>query len=269
VLAVIETGAFNPNIAPPPGYQAVVVIADNSHLVEVVSGNLQVTDTSPSNGDTLAGGPGNDTLIGSTNTVLIGGSGPTTIYGGIADTIYGGSGPTTIYGGVDDTIAAGSGNTLIYGAPGASLTGGTGRDTIHGAVGDTISSGQSGNELIDAHAGFEVVDSIHGSVADLTVIGGTHDTIGGNAGNDHFNLGSGQDQLIVAQGGGNDTVTDFSKAAGDRIAFAGETTKEIRQIVATQVHTHVQGVASTVLSFPDGTQMTLVGVHHVNAGFFA
>ncbi|MGE0424758.1 MAG: M10 family metallopeptidase C-terminal domain-containing protein [Reyranellaceae bacterium] len=63
---------------------------------------------------------------------------------------------------------------------------------------------------------------IGGSVGDDTLVGGAgDDTLAGRLGNDALTGGGGADLFIYAAGDGNDTITDFDAAEGDRVDLAG------------------------------------------------
>ena len=62
---------------------------------------------------------------------------------------------------------------------------------------------------------------------------------------------------------GSDTVMNFQTGV-DHLSYFGETTAINNAIVAAQQSTG----GNTVLTFPDSTSVTLVGLTHVNAGVF-
>jgi len=239
-------------------------------------------------GDTITGstGSGTSTIIGAASTTITGGSG-TDLINGLAgpESITGGSGATTIWGGSGDTIAGGIGNlfadgslggqrigggsgvSIILGGAGNTITGstGSGTSTIIGAPGDTITGG-SGSDLINGTLGSQ---SITGGSGSTTVWGGAGDTITGGPGEltvdiDHVNF-PGAERVDDNGTNGSDTITGFTQSAGDRISFRNETTAAINGVVATAQSSN----GNTLITFPDGGMMTLVGITKIDGSFFA
>jgi Ca2+-binding RTX toxin-like protein len=69
--------------------------------------------------------------------------------------------------------------------------------------------------------GSNKADNLAGSVGTDVVEGGRgNDRLDGGAGNDTLAGGSGADTFVLRSGGGNDVVTDFDAASGDRVMFA-------------------------------------------------
>ena len=64
--------------------------------------------------------------------------------------------------------------------------------------------------------------------------------------------------------GGHDTVFGFNHAGGDAISFGGENAASVSHVVATaQEHN-----GNTLVTLPDGSTITLVGVTHIDSSFF-
>jgi len=126
-------------------------------------------------GITITGSPGDDVIVGDTDSINIidGGAGADTITGGSAnDTMSGGDGIDNITGnnGID-TINGGAGNDT--------LTGGTSNDTINGDAGDdTINAGAGTNDVVFGGEGNDTV--IISADANLTQL----DTYAGGDGTD-------------------------------------------------------------------------------------
>ena len=78
-----------------------------------------VLDVTP--GDSLQGGTGNDTLVGTgAGDTIVAGSGNQALAGyGAGDVLVGGVGDDSLYGSGGGTLAAGSGTTTLYGGPGS------------------------------------------------------------------------------------------------------------------------------------------------------
>ena len=219
-------------------------------------------------GDTITGGSGTDQINGDAGPELItGGSGATTIWGGAGDTVSGGSGSTVIVSGGDEALAGGSGATTIWGSAGDTINGSTGSGTtaIIGAANSTITGG-SGTDLINATAGSELVVGGSGTTA---VWAGAGDTVVSGTGNLDvtINHASYPGALLVGDDGvkGNATVTGFSQSVGDRIGFANQTAEAINNVVATAQSSN----GNTLITFPDGGTMTLIGINKIDSTFFA
>src|ERR1044071_8291294 len=73
----------------------------------------------------------------------------------------------------------------------------TGDDVVNGLAGDDIIFGDSGNDVLNGGPGAAVLD--------------------GGPGNDALTGGPGPDTFVFAPGNRNDTISDFSAAAGDKI----------------------------------------------------
>lgn len=233
-------------------------------------------------GDTLVGGAGDDTVgafFG--NATAMGDDGNDLVYGNAgADTLEGGAGNDTIVGSVlgvtagadsmeggagnDLVIGAGSGGNRIFGDGGAdSLVGGGGADLVDGGDGNDQAFGMAGSDTLIGGIGDDNLqggagnDSIQGGAGADTLWGGAGtDTLVGGAGADIFymrNLGSGTSQ----------TITDFSGTDGDRLHFTGITQLTVAAGAPSATGT-VANVAlsggNTVITMPDGSTITLVGI---------
>jgi Ca2+-binding RTX toxin-like protein len=135
------------------------------------------------------GGPGNDSLIGtSQNDVLDGNDGSDFINGAAGvDNLQGADDNDTIVGGVNsDTITGGSGldnldgndgNDVMDGDGGADdLDGGNGNDQLAGSTGDDDLSGDAGADTL-----------LGGAQADDLIGGIGRDSLSGGTGNDNLN----------------------------------------------------------------------------------
>jgi Ca2+-binding RTX toxin-like protein len=157
------------------------------------------------------------------------------------DTIFTGSGNDTVFaGGGDDTVTAGSGDDTVVGEEGNdTVFGGSGIDTLEGGIGnDTLNGGTGIDTLIggsdhDLLNGGADNDFLFGDL-DGEVIGGNDkldggfgdDTLEGGAGADILTGGDDADLFVFRVGrgpsndsplSGRDSITDFSRAQGDRI----------------------------------------------------
>ena len=154
----------------------------------------------------LAGGGGNDELIGSPLAdLLIGNGGNDTLVGaGGNDTLIGGRHHDHLVGDEGDDLLIGlSGrDTLLGGAGNDSLDGGDGNDGLAGDDGADFLTGGRGNDMMFGNAGS---DSLFGGGGQDTVLGGRGgDLVKGNAGDD-----------ILAGGTGNNDADIEDQITGD------------------------------------------------------
>jgi hypothetical protein len=140
----------------------------------------------------------------------------------------------TVAGGVGDTVIGAVGDTIF----------GAADESIVGAAGDTITMGAS--DTVVAAAGDTVIGGT-GAGSDTLMAYGGHETV----------EGSPADESVA----GFDTV---SGPGHDAIDFAGQSQSSIQKVVATQEQTG----GNVTLHLPDGSSMTLIGVSHVDSGFF-
>ena len=239
--------------------------------------------------DTLSGGGGNDVLYGgSGNDTLSGGSGNDFLYGGDGDDTFIGSwGNAFLFGGkgrdifvvdnVDHQVIENEGEghdtvrTYVSYRLGANLehleltgwanltgTGNTLDNTLQGNNGDNVLDGQSGD------------DTLYGGNGNDTLVGGAgSDTLEGGAGFDTIDLGNDgfDDLLVFGKGAGNDTVTGFEAPLWvndqwqprDRLQVTAQTRANGQPLDSSDVQV-LQENNNTVLVFPSGDRLTLVGV---------
>lgn len=237
----------------------------------------------------ITGGAGDDVLEGGLgDDTLDGGAGADTLTGGHGDDVYvvDNAGDRIVEGGgagtdeVRTTLAtytlanhlenltglASTGQTLTGnnadniitgGAGGDTLTGGNGDDILLGGDGDDFLYGNNGNDFLLGGAG---ADRLEGGNGDDRLVGGSGDDIleGGNgsdvlvggAGNDVLTGGNGADVFIIGPSSGNDRITDFGN--GDLIDWSAMTDAGFQATIT-------QSGRDTVISFSDGSSVTLVG----------
>jgi Ca2+-binding RTX toxin-like protein len=163
--------------------------------------------------DTISGGDGNDIIYGQTGSDLLdGGTGADIIYGNQeVDLIIGGDGNDTLFGGQNGGIARLDAYGLLRQQDGIeTIRGGAGDDIIYGNYGSDQISGESGNDIL---FGGQNQDSLIGGDGDDMLFGNRDsDILTGGSGSDTFAFG-GTDQ-------GDDVITDFSAAEGDRLFFS-------------------------------------------------
>lgn len=207
------------------------------------------------NGDagnnSLVGGAGNDTLSdGYGSDTMIGGAGDDTYFISNpgkteADTIVEKAGAGV------DTVVSSASYVLTDNVEVLKLTGKgglTGRgneldNTIVGNDGANIIDGLGGNDTLDGGLGID------------TVIGGV--------GNDVLTGGGGNDTFWFKPGGGKDTITDFrANGDADKLDLSNYLKVGLKPVF-TDVGNDI------VVSFGNGDQITLVGVHADNLTTFA
>jgi Ca2+-binding RTX toxin-like protein len=126
------------------------------------------------------------------------------------------------------------------------IDGGPGDDHLRGGRGGDIIRGYAGNDTVE---GLDGDDVLRGGRGDDKVSGGDgRDWISGDRGDDILSGGRGADVFRLAPDFGNDLVTDFSIAEGDRVELPPGVAYTLRQ----------QG-ADTVLELSGG-RLTLRGV---------
>ena len=103
--------------------------------------------------------------------------------------------------------------------------------------------------------GTNKADSLSGTASTDTVEGGRgNDQLDGGAGNDTLTGGAGADVFILRSGGGDDVVTDFNAAAGDRIMFDYGTYSDIMvfgRLSDGQTWTNFNGSATFTVNASD------------------
>jgi Ca2+-binding RTX toxin-like protein len=188
-------------------------------------------------------------------SVQIGASGAATIYN-----LANQSDTTTGAGGDTITAAAGgtaSANMILASGDKVDLTGGLGNATVNALAGnDTVTLGSGAATVFAAQS-----DTVTAGAGTSTIVVGS--------GNVNVSLPGGHGAATLGDVGtsGSDTVTGFTQGQ-DLIFFGGQDNSaggSTDQVIATQTH---PTASSTVLTFPDGTHMTLIGVSAVDKTFF-
>jgi hypothetical protein len=267
------------------------------------SGNVSINGTAGDNAITLGSGAasvyagaGDTVTLGSVSQYVDARAGGATASGGSGALIKLGS------GGTDDII----GSTVV-GAPGISITGGAANLNYNPGNGNDLIdlTGGTGSAVINGFGADTgpINDTITAGNGGTSVWGGQGDRIGvgyGASGTDLFthastiagaSMGFGSNDSVVAAnyGGGPGavsvnsglagastarvTVTGFAETAGvatDYIFYRNASAAANTAVVATSSEVTVSGVASTQMTLPDGTVMTLVGVPTAdfNTSFF-
>ncbi len=192
--------------------------------------------------DVINGQAGNDTVSGGESDDVIHGNDG-------ADYLRGDDGVDTIFGDAgNDDINGNKGNDQLSGGAGDDwVVGGQGDDTQDGGDGFDIVYGNLGNDSLSGGAGN---DWLRGGQGDDTIVGGDGDDwVWGDRGADILTGGSGADVFHISAGSGADRITDFNRAAGDRIVIDDHI-----------AYTLGQSGADTVITLSSGDTAVLVGV---------
>lgn len=186
------------------------------------------TFSNVSNGDTISGGNGDDTVVftGATARIvdlanadafpestfvlssiehLTGGTGNDVFYGDhLRNSLAGGSGTDVLSGRAgNDTLSGEAANDLLFGGSGFdTLFGGFNEDSLFGGTDNDLLLGGGGNDLLRAGDG---ADNLHGNEGDDRLYGDAGaDLIEGGIGNDM--IFGGGDADFMSGGLGNDTL---------------------------------------------------------------
>jgi len=163
--------------------------------------------------------------VGGTHKLTIDGAtftkaaGPTTIFLGAAPAPAGQTTIAPINNSLPYNIIGSAFNdTLVGGVNNDTITGGLGADNLRGNSGADSLNGEAGDDSLDGGSGN---DTLFGDTGNDTLFGGTgNDTLTGGAGNDTLTGGAGADRFTYnATTEGIDTITDFTIAQGDVLAF--------------------------------------------------
>ncbi|MBV9151683.1 MAG: calcium-binding protein [Alphaproteobacteria bacterium] len=233
------------------------------------AGGNQFLDASQGDQSIRGGSGGNETIWGAASDSITAGTGGNETIGGVFGETIGGSNGASVFINAtagSQSIAGGSGgNETVWSGAGDTIAAGSGNATIGGVAGDTIIGG-AGNTFLDGTAGSQ---SILGGKGNSTVWGGARDTIQGASGGGSALIGlTGGNETLRDNGltsTGYDTVTGFSEATGDRLSIANESAAAIDNVVASAQTSN----GNTIISLPDGSIVTLVGVTHIDSSFFS
>ncbi|MBK6863089.1 MAG: M10 family metallopeptidase C-terminal domain-containing protein [Ideonella sp.] len=177
---------------------------------------ITITDTGPSNDNTIAALAGNDTVFsGIGNDTVEGGDGNDSIGGGDGadsltgsageDTLLGGEGNDTLVGGLDvDTVSGDAGDDLIvftWGNYFDNVDGGSGTDTLDATAASNVLSGPIYDFEAGTITGYSSTPNV--SVAGIEIFLGSSiaETIISD-GNSNSYYGNGGDDYMVAENGG-------------------------------------------------------------------
>jgi len=215
-----STAGYDQTVLIP--YEVVDTDGDiaQAHFAVTFDGDGHVDASGYDSGVVIAGGSGDETIVGSPYAdVIHGGAGNDSLEGGGgADSLYGDAGTDTLsythdVSGVtvDLTTSTASGGE----ATGDSISGfehavgGSGNDTLLGNGGDNYLEGGGGNDTL---AGGDGNDILVGGIGDDILFGGAgDDELDGGTGNDTLVGGDGNDSLV----GGDNNDTLFGGAGND------------------------------------------------------
>jgi len=140
---------------------------------------------------------------------------------------------------------------------------GSGSDTVNGGANDRIGVGSvGGGSHVFRHG---TTDGTGATTVAGSVLFGTFDTVATTT----YVTTPGSVGASPGAGASNATVeVDFFNKSTDGIFYQNENATTSSNIIATATTTTVQGQASTVLTLPDGTKMTLVGVTGLTTSIF-
>jgi hypothetical protein len=259
---ILSLGGSTQNIVIAGGVNSLVDLTGNSGLDAVIGAT----------GDTIIAGAGTTNVEGVNGGMLIvvGAAGTTNISGsgvpGLGNTITGGSGnldfnPSAQPGQGDLFNLSGStGNATInaFGFGSAriaspdTILAGNGADSVFGGAGDRIGTG-NGPSVGGVHL-WDHSDPLAGA----SLAFGSNDTVASTAYNTAAHIATRHPE-IAGSSTAVVTVTNFNTTT-DSLFYQNENTATTDAIIATSQAATIAGAASTVLTLPDGTLMTLVGI---------
>ncbi|HEV8679531.1 MAG TPA: hypothetical protein VGQ90_09170 [Stellaceae bacterium] len=171
---------------------------------------------------------------------------------GAADTIVGGSGAMTVFGGTGDSITGGTGSLVVEGGVTEStIQAGAGGTTVAGGDGDVISDSVSGTLLVDIYS----QSKVHGGSPSIT--GSGSETINLSAGDGVTTLRD----IDVANGTGSLAATTVTGFSTDTDVIASKTSVSPS---GEFLGTSTTSGGNTILTFTDGSTMTLAGITDIS-----
>jgi hypothetical protein len=269
--ATISATAQNTIRGPSISLQNIAIAAGQNNLIDL-TGNIGSVVVIGATGDTITAGGSTTNIEGAAGGMLIkiGAAGTTNLSGSASmvagNTVTGGTGgfnfnPSAVAGKGDLINLSGSTGTATINAFAFQSTRVVAQDTIlatnnadsiFGGDGDRIGTG-NGSVVGGTHQWVHA-DAVGGSSIGFgsndTVASTTYDTIAHTATRGTV-AGTSSAQVTV---GGFNTTTDF-------IFYQNETAQLTTNIIATAQSTSILGPTdSSVITLPDGTVMTLVGI---------
>jgi len=103
-------------------------------------------------------------------------------------------------------------------------------------------------------------DTMHGNAGNDFLFGNQNDdTLIGDTGNDMMTGGDGADTFVFSANQGEDFITDFSVAQGDRISIASGT-NGVTTAAQALAHAHTDSSGNAVVDFGGTNYVMLIGV---------
>jgi len=157
---------------------------------------------------------------------------------------------STFYTSGSIVLGTGVNNALLLGVGGLNATGNAAGNVLTGNAGINVLRGLQGNDVMTGFAGTDTMDG-----------GWGNDRLTGGKGADVMTGGLGADVFIFTAGDGDDRITDFSMAGGDKLrlddSLWGGTVLKAAGVMAQFA---TRGVGEVVLDFGDGDIVHLVGL---------
>jgi hypothetical protein len=232
------------------------------------SGDLTVVENPGASGagQTIIGGSGDLTVFGfGTDELIVGGSGTNFIEGEIT------GGPSSIVGGTGTVTGAGGQavNTLIITDKGDTVTGSSGSMSVEGGSGDAMIVAGTGGTTVEGGKGNVIDNSGSGTLLVELNSQSTSPTVASAL------QGSGAETVDLGAGHGATTLRDVSVAGGTgplaetTVTGFATTTDTIASATSvsptgTFLGSSETSDGNTVLSFIDGSTMTLVGITDIS-----
>ena len=269
--ATIGLAASDTVLSLPGSTQNVIIAAGEKNLVDLTGNAGQLGAVIGASGDTIVAGAGVTNIEGAAGgmLVMVGAGGTTNLSGSASpvagNTVLGGAGnfnfnPSAAPGKgdlIDLSGSTGAAQVNAFAAGGVQIAApdtilaGNGAGSVFGGAGDRIGTG-NGSVVGGTHQWVHADGTAGAAVgfgSNDTVASTIYDTVAGTATRGTV---AGTSSALVTVGGFN--------AATDFVFYQNETAATTSAIIATAQATIVGGTASTLVTLPDGTAMTLVGI---------
>ncbi len=252
----------------------------------LVGGGAETVNAASASALVFGGTGAVDFNAGSGASTVVGGAGANTLTGGSAPTLYFGNGSSLyIPGTAVDTVVGfdgsltatgGANGTLFFTgtAGGSDVSSGAGSSTIIGfGAGDSLSATGSDADVIEAAAASETINAMASSGTNTFFAFGQNDVVQAGAGSTAIQsyvgsqtlaAGTGSDLFaVVASGQRAVTFANFTPGQ-DFVQLQGYTSGT----ATASLQNATQSGGNEVVTLPDGSTLTFVGVTGVSAGSF-